>query len=131
MSDDFLGANPILPVKSVDETLAFFHSVFGFEILVRWETRNYGVVKRGATIIEFGEERPDHAGTGVCNIHVHCADTVYDEWKSRGATLIGDLADRDYGRRDFRVSDNNGNTLIVGHDLDNCEALIETGNTAG
>ena len=42
--------------------------------------------------------------------------------------FVGDLADRDYGCRDFRIRDNNGNMLIVSHSLDNQDELIGQGN---
>lgn len=130
MREEFLGANPILPVRNVRETAKFFEEKLGFAVAVLWEEPAYGVVKRGGTVIEFGEKRSDYAGSGVCNIHVRDADRIHAEWTRQGVEFVGDLADRDYGCRDFRIRDNNGNLLIVGHDLENQEALIEKGNRA-
>lgn len=130
MSDQFLGANPILPVNDVAETAAFYKEKLGFEIAVLWREPAYGVVKRGNTVIEFGDRRTQYAGSGVCSIHVDDADRIYDEWRDSGIEFVGDLADRDYGCRDFRIRDNNGNLLIIGHDLPNQDALIQAGNMA-
>lgn len=130
MSEQFLRANPILPVKSVIETAKFYEEKLGFKIALLWENPSYGAVKRGNATIEFGEGRKQHAGSGVCIIIVSNADTIYEEWKSRGVEFIGDLSDRDYGSRDFRAKDNNGNMLIIGHALENQQELLQKGNVA-
>ena len=130
MSEQFLGANPILPVKSVIETARFFEKKLGFKIEILWENPSYGVVRRGNANIEFGEGRKEHAGSGICILLVENADVVYKEWKSKGVEFVGDFANRDYGSKDFRVKDNNGNMLIVGHALENKQELIQNGNVA-
>ena len=55
---------------------------------------------------------------------------IYKEWKTKDIAFVGDFADRDYGSKDFRIKDNNGNMLIVGHALGNKEELIQKGNVA-
>jgi len=130
MSEQFLGVNPIFPVNSVIETAKYFEKKLGFTIEVLWESPAYGVVKRGSAIIEFGEGRQAHVGSGVCVIKVKNADVIYEEWKAKDVEFVGDFSDRDYGSKDFRVKDNNGNMLIVGHVLDNKKALLKKGNVA-
>lgn len=128
MSDPFLNANPILPVISVIETAKFFEKKLGFTIELLWQNPAYGAVKRGNVTIEFGEGRKEHAGSGVCVIQVDNADSIYKEWKSKGVEFVGDFSDRDYGSKDFRIKDNNGNMLIIGHALENQKELIAQGN---
>jgi transcriptional regulator with XRE-family HTH domain len=129
-NEQFLGANPILPVSSVCETAKFYEEKLGFEIEVLWENPPYGVVARDRTIIEFGEGRKNHAGTGVCIIFVSDVDIVYHEYSGREIEFVGDIADRDYGSRDFRIRDNNGNMLIFSSPLMNQQELIKSGNMA-
>lgn len=130
MSEQFLRANPILPVKSVIDTAKFFEEKLGFTIALLWENPSYGAVKRGNATIEFGEGRKEHAGSSICIIIVNNADTIYEEWKSKDVEFVGDFADRDYGSKDFRVKDNNGNMLIVSHALENQKELLQKGNVA-
>jgi len=130
MSEQFLNANPIIPVKSVIETARFFEKKLGFTIEVLWENPAYGVVKRGNVVIEFGEGRQAHVGSGVCIIQVENADVIYEEWKTKEVEFVGDFSDRDYGSKDFRVKDNNGNMLIVGHALENKSELLKKGSVA-
>lgn len=130
MSKNFLGSNPIIPAKSVVETASFYKEKLGFTINGIWENPSYGVVSRGDAVIEFGEGRKEYAGSGICVVRVEDADTVYNEWKSKEVEFVGDFAERDYGSKDFRVKDNNGNMLIVGHALENKNELLQQGKIA-
>lgn len=130
MKDNFLGSNPIIPVKSVIETANFYKDKLGFTIEILWENPSYGVVSRGDAVIEFGEGRKEYAGSGICIVRVEDADVVYDEWKAKEVEFFGDFAERDYGSKDFRVKDNNGNILIVGHAMANMNELLAQDNLA-
>jgi uncharacterized glyoxalase superfamily protein PhnB len=110
----FKGANSIMPARNAHETARFYKDRLGFTIGVLWEKPNYACVNRGGVFIEFGEGRPAHVGSGVCYIHVDDVDAVYEELKARGASFVDAPEDRDYGSRDFRVRDNDGNLLIFG-----------------
>jgi transcriptional regulator with XRE-family HTH domain len=125
----FLGANPILPVKNVKDTANFYADELAFKIEILWENPPYAAVARDKTIIEFGEGRKDHAGTGVCVIFVSDVDQVYREYSGKNIEFVGDLADRYYGSRDFRIKDNNGNMLIFSSPLVNQQELLDVGNT--
>lgn len=128
--EQFLGANPILPVVSVYDTANFYAEKLGFEIEGLWENPPYGAVARGQTIIEFGEGRKQFAGSGVCMVFVKDVDAVYQEYMAKDIEFVGDIADRDYGSRDFRIRDNNGNMLILSSPLANQQGLLNSGNTA-
>lgn len=125
----FLGATPILPVESVIKTANFYTEKLGFEIEVLWQEPPYGVVARGQVTIEFGEGRKKYSGSGVCNIFVNDVDAVYQEFKDKNIEFVDEIADRDYGSRDFRIKDNNGNILILTSHLINQKELLNAGNT--
>ncbi len=130
MKKNFLDTTVILPAKNVIETAKFYQDKLGFEVSLIWENPAYGSVRRGDVVIEFGEGRKEFAGSGVCFIHVDNADNIYNELKSKDIEFVGDFGDRDYGSRDFRIKDNNGNTLIIGHALKNQKELLKKGNVA-
>ena len=113
----FWGVNPILPVTDAYKTAKFYEEKLGFEIETVWSNPPYAVVARDQTIIEFGERSKDYSGTGVCVIFVSDVDIVYKEYSDRQVEFLGDIADRDYGSRDFRIKDNNGNVLIFSSPL--------------
>ncbi len=125
----FLGANPILPAVNVRDTAEFYEENLGFQIESMWDNPPYAVVARDQTIIEFGEGRKKYAGSGVCVIFVNDVDAVYSEYSGRDIEFVGDIADRDYGSRDFRIRDNNGNVLIFNSPLLHQKEVLDAGNT--
>ncbi len=124
----FLGANPILPATNVHDTAKFYEEKLGFQIEGIWNDPPYAVVARDQTIIEFGEGRKKYAGTGVCVIFVNDVDAVHHEYSGKDIEFVGDIADREYGSRDFRVKDNNGNILIFSSPIINQKELLDAGN---
>ncbi len=122
--NNFLGTTVIFPVQDVATTVKYYKENLGFEVNGVWENPAYGSVKRDQVVIEFGEGRKDHAGSGVCIIHVENADHIYNELKSKNVEFVGDFSNREYGNKDFRVKDNNGNILIIGHSLKNQNELL-------
>lgn len=128
--EQFQSSNPILPVKNVKETVLFYKEKLGFNIDVIWVNPNYACVSRGRVTLEFGEGRPEHVGSGVCYIHVKDVDVVYQSYINLGLDFAGNFEARDYGSKDFRIRDNNGNLLIFGSPLASRKELIAERNVA-
>ena len=126
MADEFQKSIPILPVANAAETAKFYKEKLGFEIDVLWKNPPYAVVSRGSASIEFGEGRPEHVGGGVCYLIVENSDAIYEEFEATGVEFVGKVENREYGNRDFRVKDNNGNLLIIGNPLPNREESIRS-----
>jgi catechol 2,3-dioxygenase-like lactoylglutathione lyase family enzyme len=126
----FLGTTVILPARDVKETAQFYKKRLGFEIDLRWEKPPYASVRHGKVVIEFGEGRKQYAGSGVRCIHVTDVDGLYRELRAKKLEFVGDFADRDYGSRDFRVKDNNGNLLIFGSPLPDKDQRFANQNVA-
>ena len=131
-SDDieFHYANTVMPVKDAKQAANYYREILGFTIDVLWKNPNYACVSRGGITIELGEGRPTHVGSGACVIQVSNVDNLYEELKTRGANLVGDFTERDYGSKDFRVKDKDGNLLIFGSALANKNELIKKRNVA-
>ncbi|MEM7298907.1 MAG: VOC family protein, partial [Bacteroidota bacterium] len=51
-------------------------------------------------------------------IFVHDVDALYDEYQKSGANITNPIADRDYGMRDFDVTDPNGYILAFGQGIE-------------
>jgi uncharacterized glyoxalase superfamily protein PhnB len=133
MSNDaieFHFCNPVMAVKDVKATAKFYKEALGFDVNIIWENPSYGCVSRGGITIEFGEGRPNHVGGSACVLQVSDVDSLYSEFKSRGVNFVGDFSERDYGSKDFRISDHDGNILVFGGALANKEELIAKGNVA-
>lgn len=133
--EQFLGVNPVLPVKNVIDSARFYEEALGFQVDIIWEDPAYACVSRGAVVIEFGEARQEHVGSSVCYIRLSDVDQFYHSLLQGNAyqhtiEFVGDFADRHYGSRDFRIRDNNGNLLIFGSRLPNQQELILASNVA-
>ncbi|MEG3641366.1 VOC family protein [Magnetococcus sp. PR-3] len=127
----FVSATTILPVSDARQSAHFYADNLGFTILGVWKSGKdsyYASVKRDRVVLEFGEGRPEHVGSGVCHIEVENPDLLYQQCLSKPLVLVGDLADRDYGERDFRVRDNSGNLLIFGTPLADKDQLLAQQN---
>ena len=131
----FVGVNPVLPVKNVIESARFYEEALGFKVDIIWEDPAYACISRDSVVIEFGEARQDSVGSSVCYIRLENVDDFYEALKSQPAfhhqiEFVGDLADRHYGSRDFRIRDNDGNLLIFGSPLPEQEEMILASNVA-
>ena len=130
MHQQFLAAISVLPVKSVIDTVKYYEEKLGFVIEVLWENPAYGVVRCGNAIIEFGEGRQAHVGSGICIVKVKNADVIYDQWKANDVEFVGNYSDRDYGSKNFRIKYNNENILIIEQALVNSDELQHKNNVA-
>ena len=53
----------------------------------------------------------EHKGIGSCEVYVSDADALYQELLARGARVLGPPVSHPWGRRDFRVTDPEGNRI--------------------
>lgn len=118
---------PILPCRSIPETLAFYRAL-GFDVTFEQTRPNpYAVVQRGDIGLHFfGMSRYDPAASySTCLINTDDVDglhrafrsglkTAYGRVPTRGLPRIGPLRDTTYGVRQFLVTDPDGNCLRVG-----------------
>jgi catechol 2,3-dioxygenase-like lactoylglutathione lyase family enzyme len=108
---------PELFVPDVEATVRFWVERLGAEC-VRLEPGSFGVVRLEASIVLVAHESHygDMGGTldgrrGVAvdvRIVVADVDTVYRRVRAADVEIVHDIADRDYGLRDFIVRDPNG-----------------------
>lgn len=108
----------MLAVADMDKTLEFYVKVLGFEVTMRSPT--YSIVNRDGATIHFMKAANDavmKAVRGHADIYIEVADiTSLWEHVSRFKKdyRIRDLFDRDYGMREFHISDPNDCLVFVG-----------------
>jgi catechol 2,3-dioxygenase-like lactoylglutathione lyase family enzyme len=118
---------PILPCRSIDETLEFYGAL-GFEVTYRQRRPNsYAVVQRGGIVLHFFVLRDlDPAGSyGTCYVRVDDVDSLHTAFTAglkaafgrvpaRGIPRIGAVRDLAFGVRQFIVTDPGGNAIRIG-----------------
>lgn len=119
----FSHSSPIFPVSDPSETARYYRDVLGFDIVFEWgDPPTYVVVNRdqavGIHLIEKDDDfKPSSAHTSLF-IFVHDVDAVYEEYQKSGAHITNPIGDRDYGMRDFDVTDPNGYILAFGRGIE-------------
>lgn len=116
-------AIPILPSRSLDETLAFYGRL-GFEGKTCGAGNSYAILTRGAVELHFflhRELRPAESCAG-CYIRVSDVEEIYRAFARAGLPRKGiprmdDLSEKPWGMREFAVVDPDGNLLRVGQVL--------------
>ena len=118
-------AIPILPARDLHETRSFYERL-GFRVTGWWpqEFGGYAIVWKGdITMHFFAFKEVDPAKNyAQCYWRVKDVDALYAECKSAfadrsGTGAITKLEDKDWGMREFAISDPNGNLIRVGQEL--------------
>lgn len=113
--------SPMLVVADMETTLNFYVKVLGFEILLR--SPAYSIVSRDGATIHFmkaANEAVMKAVRGHTDIYIEVAD-IAPLWEQvsrfRKDYRIRDLFDRNYGMREFHISDPNDCLVFVGQKI--------------
>jgi len=122
------GIAPLLIVRNVPATLAYYRDRLGFDITFQGPEPDdifFGIVQRGGAMIMFKEVGvepvPNYTRDikqGIARwdayLHVHDPDALAAEFASRGVDFFEPLTDTGDGLRGFEVQDLNGYVLFFG-----------------
>ncbi len=113
---------PVLYTKDVNETVAFYTDVLGFECIGYNEDWTWAAVTRDGIKIMLSypnEHLPFEKPlfTGSFYINVEDVDTIWNELKDR-TNICYPVETFDYGMREFAIYDNNGYLLQFGRPVD-------------
>ena len=110
--------SPMLAAADMDATLEFYTKVLGFEVSLR--SPAYSIVGRDGATVHFmkaASEAVMKAVRGHTEIYIEVAD-IAPLWEHvsrfKKEYRIRDLFDRDYGMREFHISDPNDCLVFVG-----------------
>lgn len=115
-------AIPILPSRSLSDTLAFFQQL-GFEGNIHG-CGDYAILTRGTLELHFFTHhglRPVES-SAMCYIRVLDVGSIYEAFASAGLSGTGiprmdALEDKPWGLREFAIVDPDGNLLRIGQVL--------------
>ncbi len=102
--DPMLGqALPHLPVDDVAAAIAYYRDILGFSI--NYAQDDLGVMYRDKVTLLLIERTKAHSGIGSFTAYVKSADSLHDEFTSKGAKIEAPPVSRPWGLRDFTVID--------------------------
>ncbi len=115
-------ASAIFPVDDPLKTATYYQDILGFDIAFEWEEPPiYIVINRDDAVgIHLVKKEDNHIPSKRHTslfIFVHDVDALYKEFETAGANITNPIADREYGMRDFDVTDPNGYILAFGQGI--------------
>ena len=113
---------PSLRYRDAKAAHRWLQDAFGLEPVALYEDDSGGIahaeMRWGSDLIMFGSARDDHYGERVGQgwLYATCddPDALYARAKAAGAEITAELADQDYGSRDFACRDLEGNQWNFG-----------------
>jgi catechol 2,3-dioxygenase-like lactoylglutathione lyase family enzyme len=101
-------AIPILPSTNLDRT-ADFYAAAGFTEGTRYD--GYLLLHNGPVELHFSKQ---DSAPGECYIHVGDALMLWKQLRAQDVDGVGEIADQDYGLREFVLTDPDGNRVRLG-----------------
>jgi catechol 2,3-dioxygenase-like lactoylglutathione lyase family enzyme len=108
---------PILPVYRMDDSLAFYRDVLGFEVAWIWEDHGYAAVRCGE--IEFHLDVQDSFATYRAHsyLFVDQAEEIYADYQNKGVDIVRQLEQKPWGVKEFTFRDPNGHLFRVAQEV--------------
>jgi uncharacterized glyoxalase superfamily protein PhnB len=116
----FTGGNPILNVKNVATSLAYYCTTLGFEQVFCWPRGQalptFAQVSRGDFCVSLAQEA--QGGPGMW-MYLDLAtledlDALYQEFVGKAAKISEPPTDKPWGMREMLIEDVDGHTLRIG-----------------
>lgn len=111
------GSTTIFTVKDITESLAYYRDKIGFDVAFEYGTPTFYVgLCSGAVTLHLvsAAQTPRQPGHGAVSIFVDDVDAMHTDLVKRGAKVLKEPKDYDYGLRDFDVSDLDGSVIFFG-----------------
>jgi hypothetical protein len=116
-------AIPILPSRSLRETLAFYGRL-GFDGEIMGAADDYAILTRGALELHFFSHptlRPEESWAG-CYLRVRDVDGIYQAFSAaalprQGIPRMDALENKPWSMREFAVIDEDGNLMRIGQEI--------------
>lgn len=115
------GSATVFVVSDIAASLAYYRDVLGFQVTFEYgEPLSYACLCRDEVALHLlaSSRTKRLPGHGAICVFVRDVDRIYAEVSGRGAKLLNQPEDRDYGMRDFDVVDADGNQLTFGMGTD-------------
>lgn len=107
---------PTLQVSDINKTIDFFIQKLGFTLCFVWgEPTTYAGVGLGDVMIHLAKFPADKIERSEVNFVVNDANALYKMHQENDVPIRVPIGDREYGLRDYGVSDPDGNQIGFGH----------------
>lgn len=107
----------VMTVRDIQASLAYYRDQLGFDVAFEYGTPVfYAGLCSGKVDLHLiaASATPRQPGQGAMSILVDDVDALHADLKKRGAKVLKEPKDYDYGLRDFDVADLDGNVIFFG-----------------
>ena len=111
------GSTTVTTVKNIAESMAYYRDKLGFDVAFEYGEPTFyvGLCSGDVTVhLVAASQTPRQPGNGAMCIFVDDVDAVHADLMKRGAKVLKEPKDYDYGMRDFDVADLDGNMIFFG-----------------
>jgi len=111
------GSTTVFTVTNVMESLAYYRDKLGFDVAFEYGNPTFyiGLCSGEVTLhLISASQTPRQPGHGAVSIFVDDVDALHADLVKRGAKILKEPKDYDYGLRDFDVADLDGNMIFFG-----------------
>lgn len=113
---------PVIRCSDLERSLAFYTQVLDFEPMVAGDSGPVVDLVRDGAGLQLSTLPGDGVFGAAANVHVEEVDDLFEQYLSRGLDVSGHPGspvhegpvDQTWGRREFYVTDPDGNTLRFG-----------------
>jgi uncharacterized glyoxalase superfamily protein PhnB len=102
---------PEVPVMDLSAALEYYVGRLGFEVAMVMPSRDYAIVERDGVALHLFTASPGERGPVGLHVFVSDLEGLFDELRSRGASVSQEIVAKPWGNREFRVTDPAGNTI--------------------
>ena len=117
LASAFTGCATVFVVQDVARSVAHYRDVLGFDVEFTYgEPALYAGVERDGVLIHLQAATTSDRRSGQGGVYVFSrdVDVLHRELAARGARILKEPQDYDYGMRDFAIADPDGNRLAFG-----------------
>jgi predicted enzyme related to lactoylglutathione lyase len=114
----FLKSRTTLGVRSVPDSIEFYRSAVGFEVVhAMGDPPTFAMIGADDAGLGLGQvEAPAVAGFAVCYFNVDGVEELHDRCVAAGATITAPLTRQPWGNYDFVIADPDGHQIALGED---------------
>jgi catechol 2,3-dioxygenase-like lactoylglutathione lyase family enzyme len=110
----------VMTVKNVLESMAYYRDKLGFDVAFEYGKPTFyvGLCSGDVSLhLISASQTPRLPGNGAVSIFVDDVDAMYADLVKRGAKVLKEPKDYNYGLRDFDIADPDGNMIFFGMEL--------------
>lgn len=108
---------PILPVFCMEDSLAFYRDVLGFDVAWVWKDNGYAAVRCGGIELHLDVQKSFATYRAHSYLFVEDVEEIYAVYKTKGVDIEQEIEQKPWGVKEFTFRDINGHRFRVAQQM--------------